>query len=151
MDLNKFFQSRAFKIFIASLVFFAVLLFVFKLGEFVGYNKALFSYKWGENYHKNFGGPRKGFLNDFRNRFEGRDYISPHGVFGTVIKIDGSTILVKEKDNIERIVLVSDKTFIINRRQKISLSDLKIDDNVVVLGSPNEKGQIEARLIRVFR
>jgi hypothetical protein len=34
--------------------------------------------------------------------------------------------------------------------KNIKLSDLKICDIIVIIGSPNDKGQIEAKLIRFF-
>jgi hypothetical protein len=32
----------------------------------------------------------------------------------------------------------------------IKKDDLKVGDQVVIIGSPNEQGQIEAKLIRIF-
>jgi hypothetical protein len=34
--------------------------------------------------------------------------------------------------------------------KNIKLADLKIGDIIVIIGSPNDKGQIEAKIIRVF-
>ena len=147
MDLNKFFQSKTFKTVLCVIGGLIVLLLVFGAGAFVGFKKASFSYQWGENYHRNFAGPRGGFLGDF----EGKDFIEAHGIVGQIIKIDGSTLIVKGKDGVEKIVLVSDKTGINNRRETVKVSDLKVDDQVVIIGSPNEQGQIEAKLIRLFR
>jgi hypothetical protein len=158
MDFNKLFQQKTFKTGIIIICAIIVLLLVFKVGVVVGYKKAQFSYRWGENYHRNFAGPRGGFLGDFRRGFLDRDYINAHGVFGSIIKIDSSTdvgraatIIVESGDNVEKNVLISDKTIITNRREAIKASDLKVDDRVVIIGSPNEQGQIEARFIRVFR
>ena len=53
-------------------------------------------------------------------------------------------------DNTEKTILVSDKTTIIYQRKNIKLSDLKVDDNIVVVGEPNNSGQITAELIRVM-
>ncbi len=58
--------------------------------------------------------------------------------------------LVKGKDDVEKMVLVSDKTEISRGRQTVRIDELKIDDSVVIIGSPNEQGQIEAKLIRFF-
>lgn len=151
MDFNKLFQLKLFKIGLIILGALIVLLFVFKAGVFVGYKKAEFSYRWSENYHRNFAGPRGGFLQDFRRGFGNRgDFINAHGIFGSVIKIDGNTVIVKGQDDIERIILVSGTTVIKKGRETIKISDLKVDDSIVIIGSPNEEGQIEAKLIRVF-
>jgi len=136
-------------------VILAVLLLAlaFSLGVGVGYRKANFSYQWGENYHKNFAGPRVGFMMfspappPFRMQ---DDFINPHGTAGSVIKIDGSNLIIKGNDNVEKTILVNDKTVIRSGRQDIKVADLKAGDMTVTIGQPNEQGQIEASLIRVF-
>ena len=152
MDFNKFFQSPAFKKVLIALGILIVLLFVFKTGVLVGYKKAQFSYRWGENYHRNFGGPRGGFLMDMRRSFGDKsDFINAHGTFGVVIKVDENTIVVKGKDDAEKTVVVSSTTIIESRREQLKVSNIKTDDQIVVIGSPNEQGQIEAKLIRIFQ
>jgi hypothetical protein len=151
IDFSKIFQSRKIKITLLALAAFIVLLIVFQAGMAVGFRKANFSFKWGENYQRNFGGPRGGFLGNFiRNDFVGKDFINGHGVFGQIIKIDGSTIIIKGADNAEKIVLSKDDTAINRFQEKIKVGDLKVDDQVIVIGSPNNAGQIEAKLIRVM-
>lgn len=145
MDFNKIFQSKTFKTGIFILVGLLVFLFIFKLGLVVGFKKANFSYKWGENYHRNFAGPRQGFFRGFSDR----EFIDAHGVFGQIIKIDDSDLIIKGRDEIEKIVLVNEKTLIKSFRETIKLTDLKIDDYVVIIGEPNESGQIEAKFIRL--
>lgn len=86
MDYNKIFQSKLFKLFLLGIGIFILLLLGFKLGMVVGFGKARFSYRWGENYHQNFAGPRGGFFEDF---YDNKDFIEAHGVFGEIIKIDG--------------------------------------------------------------
>ncbi len=150
--IKKIFQNRdMLKWVIIGLAGFVVLILVFGAGMKVGALKARYSYRWAENYQRNFAGPRGGFLGNFRQGFEGRDFINAHGTFGSIIKIDGSTVIVKSKDDVEKTVLVSEKTTITAHRESLKVSDLKIDDQIVVIGSPNEQGQIEARLIRLFR
>jgi len=155
IDFNKFFQSKTFKIILVAIGSLIVLLLVFGAGEFVGYRKARFSYSWGENYHRNFGGPRGGFFEWGRMPMSmmgppSGDFIEGHGVFGSILKIDASTLLIKGEDNVERSVIVSDKTVITRGRSPMALGDLKVDDRVTVIGSPNAQGQIEAKFIRVF-
>src|SRR3989344_301184 len=155
--LFKIFENRdVLKWIIIGLVSFTALVLVFGAGVKVGTLKARYSYRWAENYHKNFAGPRGGFFDNFRRGFDDDDFIEAHGVFGSVIKIDTltssgqATLIVKGKDNVEKTILVSDKTTISNRRDVIKFDGLKIDDQVVIIGSPNEQGQIEAKFIRVF-
>jgi hypothetical protein len=128
---------------------FIIAALIFKAGMFVGIMKANFSYRWAEQYHKNFAGPRAGFFGDWRIPPFG-DFIEGHGTFGEIIKIEGNNLVVKGRENIEKIVLVNEKTIIKSGFRDIKISDLKVGDMIVIIGSPNEKGQIEAKLIRVF-
>ncbi len=161
IDFNKFsrfFQSKKIKITLLALGALMILLFVFQAGMIVGFRKADFSFKWGENYHRNFGGPPGGFLGGFiKDDFLGRDFMAGHGVFGQIIKIDASTdseqiasLVIKGSDNVEKIVLVKKDTAINRFQEKIKVADLKIDDQIVVIGDPNDSGQIEAKLIRIM-
>ncbi|MCX6740835.1 MAG: hypothetical protein NTY61_00330 [Candidatus Parcubacteria bacterium] len=146
MDYNKIFQSKAFKIVLIFVVLLIFLLLGFQLGLMVGFKKASFSYEWGDNYHSNFAGPRQGFLAPFGPG----DFMDAHGVIGQIAKIDNSTIIIKDRDNLEKIVLVNDKTIINRFRDNIKLSDLRADDIVVIIGDPNNSGQIIAKLIRLL-
>ena len=152
-NIVNFLKSKKVLAIIIVLFSLALLVGVFGLGIAVGYHKARFSYAWGENYHRNFGGPRGGF---FRN-FSGRDFIDAHGTFGQIVKIDLSTnlgqvatLVIKGQDNVEKIVLIKDDTSIRRFRDAIKPSDLKADDYVVVIGEPNNEGQIAAKFIRLL-
>ena len=59
-------------------------------------------------------------------------------------------IAVAGENDAEKIVVLKNDTIIKRFRETISQNDLKIDDNIVVIGSPNEQGQIEAKLIRIM-
>jgi len=150
MNLKSFFQSKTFKRILWGIGGLIVLLFVFRAGMIVGFKKASFSYQWGENYHRNFAGPRAGFFGDFMGGDFGKDFIDAHGVFGQIIKIDGSTLVIKGANEAEKIILLKDDTAVRRLRETIKPGDLKVDDNIVVIGSPNNAGQIEAKLIRVL-
>lgn len=143
MKFKKLFQSKVFRTITLSVAGLIVLLLVFRAGMIVGYKKANFSYRWGENYHRNFGGPRSGFFKEFFDK----EFIDGHGIFGEIVKIDGSTLVVKGRDNVEKIVLAG--TAVINRnRDTIAIGELKVGDYIVTIGTANESGQIEAKLIR---
>ena len=143
---DKFYQTRSFKIFFISIAGLIAVLLIFNIGMNVGFRKAGFSYKWGDNYHKNFAGPKGGFLADFGHD----DFIQAHGVFGQIIKIDGSSVIINGNDKTEKIILINNDTIIRRFRDSLKLSDLKVNDYLVVIGQPNEAGQIEARLIRLL-
>lgn len=126
-----------------------VIVLIFGAGIFVGGMKARFSYRWAENYHKNFAGPREGFMNNLGD-FPVGDFIEAHGSFGKIIKIDGKIIIIQGRENIEKTILIKDDTVVKGIRGDIKPTDLKVDDFITVIGSPNDSGQIEAKLIRIL-
>ncbi|HTL39491.1 MAG TPA: hypothetical protein VL306_01640 [Methylomirabilota bacterium] len=123
-----------------------ILLLAFQFGMFVGFHKARFSYAWGDNYHRNFGGPQGGFLRDF----SGKDFINGHGITGTVAKVETNTLVIKAQDGAEKTVNVTDQTTIRQGSQTIKISDLKPDERVVIIGTPKDDGTITAEIIRLF-
>lgn len=146
MKINQIFQSKIFQGIILGMASLIIVLFIFKAGIIVGIKKSDFSYKWSNNYHKNFAGPRKGFFNGFGDR----DFMNAHGTFGQIIKIDGQTLVIKSNNDLEKIILIQEDTTINRFRDSIKPEDLKINEYVVIIGEPNESGQIEAKLIRVL-
>ena len=148
-SIKKFFKKDVLRRVIVGLAGFVVILLVFGAGVEVGTMKARYSYRWAENYHQNFAGPKDGFFSEWRN-FPRGEFINPHGVFGSIIKIDGNIVITKSKDDVEKTVLVSENTLIQKGRETIKSSDLNVEENIIVIGSPNEQGQIEAKLIRVM-
>jgi hypothetical protein len=46
--------------------------------------------------------------------------------------------------------LITDKTAIKKQNSDIKIIDIKVDDEVVIIGEPNDEGQIDAKLIRVM-
>lgn len=154
MELNKFLQSRQFQIATRIIAGLIALLLAFKLGMSIGYKKAAFSYQWGENYHRNFGGPRGGFLKDFLS--DRRDYLESHGVFGQIVSrepaVQGEpeTLIVKGRDNAEKVILIERDTVVTRLREKADASSLNAGDFVVVIGQPNDDGRITAKLIRIM-
>ena len=153
MDTDNFFQSKLFKGIILGISGMIILVFVFGLGVFVGIKKADFSFRWADQYHKNFGGPQGGFFGDMM----GQDFTASNGVFGQIVKIvppagpgQPTTLVIKGKDNVEKNILVDDKTIIVYQKENIKVSDIQINTSIVVIGEPDNSGQIEAELIRVM-
>ncbi len=146
MELKQLVQSKIYVIVALSIAAIAVLFLTFGAGMYVGFHKARFSYQWGENYHKNFGGPRGGLFRDFG----GKDLIDANGVAGQIMKIDGSTLVIKGRDNVEKIVVVKSDAIVKRLNETVKLSGLKVDDLIVVIGEPNDSGQIEAKFLRIM-
>lgn len=130
-----------------------VALLVFQAGMFVGYRKASFSYGEGDNFHRMFGSPEHRSMMGFGDftRIPGEEFTSAYGVSGTIVKIALPTIIVAGNDKVEKVVVVNEKTILRHFRDDINNGDLKVGDNIIVIGSPNSSStQIEARLIRVL-
>jgi hypothetical protein len=131
---------------IVILVGFCLVISAFGVGIWVGEKRAEFSFRWAEDYHRNFGGPQRGIFGNF----PAQDFINSHGIFGQVITIDGNNIMIKGQDNMEKTAVVSEKTTMVTNATKIPLSSIKVNDMVVIIGSPNAQGQIDAKFIRVL-
>ncbi len=134
---------------IIGLLAFVVILLVFGLGVLIGERKAKFSYRWAEQYHKMFAGPRQGFFGNWRS-FPRGEFIEAHGTFGEIIEMKEKDFIIKGSEDVEKVILISDKTVIQRGRENMKKEDLRIGDFVVIIGSPNEEGKIEAKVIRVF-
>jgi len=146
----QFIKTKPIKIALCSIAGLIVLLLVFGAGIEVGFHKADHSFRWGENYHKNFGGPREGFMRGGPKGLGQEDFIDAHGTVGQVIKIEGQTLIIKGRDGVEKTVLLKGGDEIRKGRETVAPADLKVDDMVVVIGEPNDAGQIEAKFIRLM-
>jgi len=142
-----FLKSKLFRWIVIALGELILILAIFQLGLFVGFHKANFAFRWADSYHRNFGGPRGGFFNDN----DGRDFVGGHGTTGLIIKIENGNIIIKGKSEAEKIITINKDTAITAGRTAVTASELKVDDRVVVIGSPQTDGTISAKLIRVFQ
>lgn len=157
--MQRIIQSKKFKIAVAILGVVLVMLASFAVGISVGLHKARFSGRFGENYEKNFMGPRPemgepmgpmGMMKEKFKDMEGRDFRNAHGLAGTIISIMNNSLVIKDRDNKENSIAITDKTVMKSGRDDIKISDLKQNDSIVVMGRPSEDGTINADLIRVF-
>ncbi len=151
MNFKEIAQSKMFKGFIIGIVTFLVLIIVFQAGVFVGFKKANFSQRLGENYGRIFGNEKRSAIRD--GIFKGMPFDNlpgGHGAVGAVIKVSSSTIVVSEPNNIEKIVLLDTETIIRKAREEIQFEDIIIGDFVSIIGQANSLGEIEAKLVRVM-
>jgi hypothetical protein len=157
--MNEVIKSKNFKIAAAVIGVILIALASFVAGMSVGFHKANFSGRFGENYEKNFMGPRPGMKNhdnpmgkmkDKFREMEGRDFRNAHGLSGTIISITDNNLVVKDRDDKENTLIIDDKTIIKSHRDNLKVEDLKQGDRIIVLGEPNDSGVIDAKLIRVF-
>lgn len=141
MDLKTFYKSKKVKYALWALVSLAILLFVFQAGMVVGLERAEFSSHLGDNYSQIFddGNPGQMMTTDPLG----------YGTFGIVLNVSGGNVSVATSDNLEKIVKITSDTLIRRARDQATTTDLKAGDAIVVVGTPNPQGQIEARLIRI--
>ncbi len=145
MNTN-FFQSKNFKKILYGVAIAIAVLVIFQAGMFVGYRKANFSYSWGDNYYRTFGERGEHMMGFLHNR----DFTNSSGAIGKIVKIDLPTLMVENKDGIEKAILITDDTVIKKLRETVKPEELKIDDFVIVIGSPNDKAQVEAKIMRIM-
>jgi hypothetical protein len=151
MDIKSFVQSKTFKWVLWGIGIVLVLLLTFMAGRFVGFRQAGFSYRWGENYYRDFMGMgMMGRGPGFPEGLRGQSFLMDHGVSGSVVSVSSSTIVIQGRSGAEQVIVITPQTVINRFRETIAVTDLRVDDGVVVIGSPNDAGQIVARLIRVM-
>lgn len=146
MDLKNIHKSQTVRGILMGLGIAVIALLIFQAGQIVGYRKARFAGNFGNNFERNFLGPRSGGI---KVLFNG-GMPGGHGAAGEIITINLPQIIVSGPDNVEKIISVGTTTQIHRFREEIGADDLKTGDFIVVLGSPNESGQIEAKLIRIM-
>jgi hypothetical protein len=159
MNIQETMQSKKFKIAALTVGIIIFMLISFAGGMAIGFHKARFSYKFGENYERNFvGGPFQGLQGGMMGRgqremvgdFGGGGFRNGHGIAGSVISISNNTIVIKDRNGQENTISVNDKTLIKRGQDTISINDLKSDERIVVMGQPDDNGTVNADLIRVF-
>src|SRR4030042_4171400 len=104
--MNKFvvfIKSRTFAGIIIGAFAVALLAATFSAGAMVGSHKARFSFAWGDNYYKNFAGPRGGFLPGPRDL----EFMEAHGIAGKILRVDGSVLLISGGHDRERTIITS--------------------------------------------
>ena len=131
-------------IFILACIFVALL--IFQAGIFVGFKKASFSFRTGEQYFRQMNG-RQG--DQFMGMNRG-DFSNSHGAIGKIISINLPNIVVADKDGNEKTLILSTTTDIRKFRETVGLEDLKVNDFITVIGEPNDKAEVEAKLIRIM-
>jgi hypothetical protein len=143
---NNFFRSRWFGLALKIFIALVAALLIFQLGMYVGFRKASFSYGWGDNYNRIFGGPVAGMMRGFT----GKDMMNGHGTAGTIASISDDGFIIKGGDGVEKMITISAKTSITSGRTPLKPSDLRLDDRVTVIGQPKNDGTVNAEIIRVF-
>lgn len=143
MNTKEFVSSSSFRNIVLGIGGLVLVSVVFHAGMFMGYHRASFSYRGGENYYRMFGDRDRGPLGMMRGNFP-----NAHGSIGAIVKIELPQIVIADQDKTEKTITIKDDTEIRRFRDTMKAQDLKVGDAIVAFGEPNEQGQIEAKLIR---
>lgn len=145
MNFKEIFNSPKYKKTIIILGILLAILIIFALGMAVGSQRARFGGNWDNNYFNNMHDIRAPFMPFMHNR----DILNPHGAIGTVSSIDYPQIVVQGPNQAEQIIIISSSTIFRSLRSQASLNDLQLGNHVTIIGKPDDKGRIEASLIRI--
>lgn len=127
-----------------------VALVVFQAGIAVGYHKATFGDRMGKEYYRAFDKRGADGKRDFK-MMKGKERMpAGFGAAGKVVKIEGSRIVIEEKDNTEKFVEITEQTMIRKFKEEITKDKIAVDDFAVIIGEPNTDGVIIAKLIRLL-
>jgi hypothetical protein len=147
MDSKNIHESKTVRTVVITISIVIIMLILLFVGMNIGTHRARFAGQFGQNYERNFMGPRGGMMGGF---FDNERLPGGHGVIGEILSINLPQIIITGPDNLEKTVLVSTSTVIRQFQTNITSSELKIGDFVVIIGNPNNNGQVEARLVRVM-
>ncbi|MFZ2049060.1 MAG: hypothetical protein WAV25_02070 [Minisyncoccia bacterium] len=144
MNIQKFIESKNGRHLIGGFVILILVVIIFRMGIEIGFREARFSSRLGDNYSGNlyFDGGMMGMMRS--------GLVDGHGASGKVLRITPPTMVVATGNNLEKIIRFTDDTLIRKYRDSISSSDIQLDDYVVVIGYPNDDGEIVAKLVRVM-
>ena len=87
MTIKNFIQSQSFRGILIGLGIAIVALIIFQAGVSVGYRKATFSHRLGDNFERNFKDPRGG-NSGFRGSPSGVNMPGGHGAVGKIVSIE---------------------------------------------------------------
>lgn len=146
MDLKDFFGSSGYGKLIVVLGVLLVALVIFVAGAAVGYRHAVFSNRWYGNYARGFDSP----LSPFAPFMHDGDDLNPHGTFGDIVSFDPPYLMVKGQSQAESVITVGPGTVIRRIRAFGTTTDLMPGERVVIIGTPDDNGRIQASFIRVM-
>jgi hypothetical protein len=140
MDIEKLLTSPSFKKGIVAVGAVLVLLIIFQAGVYVGARKASFEEHEGNAYFRAIGGEPGPF----------GKAISAEGAAGKVLSVALPTFVVADRDNTEKVIAVGDGSDIRIFHDATSSGAIAPGQFVIVIGEPDENGEIHASFIRIL-
>ncbi|MFA6601542.1 MAG: hypothetical protein WCT02_01600 [Candidatus Paceibacterota bacterium] len=145
--IKNFFTTQPANKIISILAVLLIVLLILQAGMVIGFRKAAFACNWDRSLSLSPRDPRS-FMAPFM--MGNRDNFNPHGVVGEIISTNFPTIMVKEPDAAEKIVMIGNGTTIRYMHATASTSDLETGSRVIIIGNPDDNGRIKASLIRLL-
>lgn len=148
METKDITRTKRIQVLAVVIIFIAIVLGTFQAGVFVGFSKASFLFKSGDNFYRAFGNRDDRLMGKNGGLF--RDELSGgHGAVGKIVKVNLPSIVVVGPDRIEKEVIVNENTSVHHLRETSSINNLAVDQFISVLGVPNDQGQIIGKFIRI--
>lgn len=151
METKDIVRTKKIQVIAIVIILIAIVFGTFQAGVFVGFHKASFLFKSGDNFYRAFGNRDDRLINGMgKNGGMFRDELSGgHGTVGKIVKVNLPSVVVVGPDSIEKEVIVNENTNVHQLRETSSINNLSVDQFISVLGAPNDQGQIIARFIRI--
>lgn len=146
MDLKDLHQSRTVRGILIGILATLIVIIIFQAGVFVGYRKAAFSFRLGDNYYKTFRGGEAMKVVGFDNG----PIPGGHGAVGRIVRINLPELVIASEGDIEKTVILGSSTIIKRFDNSISPQEIMTDDYAVILGSPDDEARIMAKFVRLM-
>ena len=145
--LENWMRSKNVRLGIIILLVCIIALLIFQAGMTVGFMRASYDRDWNNHYLENFG---PGIRNPISRMSESNRAPNDHGAFGKIISISLPTVTILGPDSIEKTIVINQGTVIRDMHNPVQPTELVPNMSMVVIGTPNNQGQIEATFIRIL-
>jgi len=142
-------RSGTFKVIVYVIVAIIALLLAFQAGLYVGFEKASFDNKIGENYFRAVNGSQGGIMMMIN---KGGSIENTHGAVGQIVDLKLPFATIEDRAGIEKTIQISTSTQIKDADGDENVTSLKLNDYVVVFGEPASSTEaiLSAKLVRVL-
>lgn len=149
-QVKNFFESKTVRKIFLGVVVFLIALMIFQAGIFVGFHKASFAYRLGENYYKGFDGRHRGVMMTKGMKTMGIGIPGGHGAVGKVVQVSQESLVIESSEGVEKTIALGTSTKIKADRDSLEAKSIKVGDFVVVIGTPGDDVVINALLVRIL-
>lgn len=145
-QFKKLIASRPLRITLGILLALLLASFIFEGGVFVGYHRAAFRYEWNRNYFRGVNDPHSVWAPFSR----GSELPMAHGALGQIVSVELPEVMIKGRQTPEQIIMIGPTTQIRRFHETATTTDLAPGQQVIIIGSPDTEGRIEASFVRIL-